>query len=153
MPGCTFTGFSDFNYGGYVQTLGGGITYPRVYGYTQGVSCADGFLSVKCECVQQFINCIPEDDFHVIFEADGTNTVTDNIFEYTKTIGTTYTEEHSESMTVSVGVDTAVSAGFFKLFEAELGISETTGFDWTDVSTETQGATKTYRVGHTWTSF
>ena len=37
-------------------------------------------------------------------------------------------------------------ASFFDMFGADIGISETTGYDWTHVSTEAQSETNTFKV-------
>ena len=52
---------------------------------------------------------------------------------YEQTIGTSWTETNNASMSIDAGIEAAMSAGFFNLFSAELGVSLATGYDWTHV--------------------
>ena len=54
-----------------------------------------------------------------------------------KTMGTTYTESYSNSMSLDITIKNEMSASFFGLFSEKLGISVSTGYDWTYVSSET----------------
>ena len=52
-------------------------------------------------------------------------------------MGTTYTESYSNSMSVDVTVKNEMSAKFFDIFSEKIGISVSTGYDWSYASSET----------------
>ena len=53
---------------------------------------------------------------------------------YFQTIGACFGSSISESMSVDVTVEASLRASFWKIFEAGIGVSETTGYDWTTTS-------------------
>ncbi len=59
LPGCTFYGFTERNFGGQVYTYEAG-TYPDGAAPLTG-ECANGFVSYKCRCLQKLVDCTPED--------------------------------------------------------------------------------------------
>ena len=75
--------------------------------------------------------------FDVVLVCDATNAVTDTECNYIKTMGTTYTESYSNSMSVDVTVKNEMSAKFFDIFSEKIGISVSTGYDWSYASSET----------------
>jgi hypothetical protein len=82
-------------------------------------------------------SCIPEDGFDVVLVCDATNAITDTECNYIKTMGTTYTESYSNSMSVDVTVKNEMSSKFFDIFSEKIGISVSTGYDWSYASSET----------------
>ena len=87
-------------------------------------------------CFRHF-SCVPEDGFDVVLVCDATNAITDTECNYIKTMGTTYTESYSNSMSVDVTVKNEMSAKFFDIFSEKIGISVSTGYDWSYASSET----------------
>ena len=83
------------------------------------------------------ISCVPEDRFEVVMLCDATKAETDVECNYIKTIGTSYTESMSTSMSVDITVKNEMTAKFFDIFSEKLSISVTTGYDWSFVSSET----------------
>merc|ERR1712038_272064 len=65
---------------------------------------------------------------------------------YSKTIGTTWTSKALNSMSIDAIVEASMSASFFESFSAELGISASTGYDWTQVSSQAKGETEEFVV-------
>ena len=65
---------------------------------------------------------------------------------YKKTIGTTYGQELSESVSVSSTIEYELSLSLFELFSEKLGISMTTGYDWSHSSTVTKSITEEFLV-------
>merc|ERR1711915_1071441 len=61
-------------------------------------------------------------------------------------IGTSWSTEMSEGMSIDETVSAEMSAGFFDIFETKLGVSVTTGYNWNEVSTEAQSETKEFSV-------
>ena len=47
-------------------------------------------------------------------------------------------------MNIDVSIQYAMEASFFKFFSESVGISESTGYDWTHTSSETKGEEKSY---------
>ena len=77
---------------------------------------------------------------------DNINGVSDLTCQYTKTIGTSYSEEISQSMSIDVSIQEELQAQFFGLFSSTLGISATTGYDWGHVSSATMDEVHEYLV-------
>ena len=82
-------------------------------------------------------SCVPEDGFDVVLVCDATNAQEDTECNYMKTMGTTYTETYSNSMSLDVTVKAAMEAKFFDFFSEKIGVSVSTGYDWSYVSSET----------------
>ena len=51
-------------------------------------------------------------------------------------IGTEYTKSWSESMSIDVSIETSMKGSIKGIFEAELSISETTGYNWGTAGSE-----------------
>merc|ERR1712126_261604 len=65
---------------------------------------------------------------------------------YEKTIGTTWSSSAQESMSIDSTIEYAMHAGFFDMFSEDLGISVSTGYDWTHTSSQAQSETETFKV-------
>ena len=65
---------------------------------------------------------------------------------FSQTIGTAYSESVSYGMSVSAGVEYALEAQFWTLFSESMGMSLTTGYDWTQTSDETKSEQITITV-------
>ena len=63
----------DRNYGGSVTTFEGG-TYPNLDGPESDPAeeCGNGWLSYKCRCNMDPINCTPDDEYQVVVQCDNT---------------------------------------------------------------------------------
>ena len=83
------------------------------------------------------IDCVPEDKYQVVMSCDATKATEDSECNYKKTVGTTFTQSYSTSMSVDVTVKYEMEAKFFDLFSEKLGVSISTGYDWSEVSSET----------------
>merc|ERR1712126_155178 len=148
--GCTFYGYKDHGYSGDLMKYEGPNVFPD--GCTGGKcppisgNAANGFCSVKCRCKQDPIICTPEDGWATIIQCDNTQSSTELLCSYTKTIGTTWSQSAQESMSIDTTIDYAMHAGFFDMFSEDLGISVSTGYDWTHVSSEAQSETETFKV-------
>ena len=90
-----------------------------------------------CRCSMRHFSCVPEDKYEVVMNCDATNAQSDSECNYIKTMGTTFTETFSNSMSVDVTVKYEMEAKFFDLFSEKLGISVSTGYNWGEVSSET----------------
>jgi len=90
-----------------------------------------------CRCSMRHFSCVPEDSFEVVLDCDATNAIVDSECNYMKTMGTTYTETYSNSMSLDVTVKAAMEAKFFDFFSEKIGVSVSTGYDWSHVSSET----------------
>ena len=90
-----------------------------------------------CRCNMRHFSCVPEDRFEVVMLCDATLAESDVECNYIKTIGTSYTETMSSSMSLDVTVENEMKEKFFGIFESTLTVSVSTGYDWSTVSSET----------------
>jgi len=148
--GCTFYGYSNANYGGSLTQYFGPATFPN--GCSGGNCPSDhnseywGYSSIRCRCKQEPIICQPSDHWVTIMQCDNSNNDVEAKCSYTKTIGTTWTTEVTNSFEIDATVETAMSAAFFKFFEEDIAISASTGYDWTHTSSEAKSETEDFKV-------
>ena len=146
-PGCTYYGFNEcfFEETVYEYTAGlYSLLEPPAHDQPSG--CANYFSSVKCRCQQKLVSCIPEDEWAVKLVCNGTGATEPVECSYMKTIGTSYTAETSDHMSISEEVSYEITAGLFGLFEETLGLSVETGYDWTQTSSETMDEAESFQV-------
>merc|ERR1719270_2164578 len=125
--GCTLYGYSDHGYTGDRIEYNGPATFPDA---CTGSHCppwtngeAWGFPSFKCRCQQDPIICQPSDHYVTIMQCDNSNNDVEAKCTYTKTIGTTWTTEASQSMSIDTTIEGAMSVSFFSFFSLDLGYS------------------------------
>jgi len=153
-PGCTWYLFEGYNYEGrYVEYSGGntGMLVSKVprpsWGGTCGAEYGPCFPSYLVSCQQRFPNCAPEDGWSTIATLDNSLSSVETPFTFQQTIGTTWSNEVSESAHWSASVEASISTNFFGAFEASMGFSVETGMDWGSVSKQEKSKTDTYKVG------
>ena len=61
-------------------------------------------------------------------------------------IGTTWSSSASESMSIDETIEYAMSESFFGMFSKEIGMSSTTGYDWTHTSSEAKSETEEFNL-------
>lgn len=147
-PGCQFYVFHDHNYGGGYDIYEGPAIISKVPGGHDTVEegCANGHPSFQCRCGMKPVTCTPKDEWQVVLRCDATNAVETVNCNYIKKVGVVYSEEMSESMSVSTTISYKLTASLFDLFSETLGISVTTGFDWGFASTVTKSVTEQFEV-------
>ncbi len=64
-------------------------------------------------------------------------------------MGTTYSEEIEEGMTVDTSVEAELQFQFFGRFKTLLNVSHETGYDWNQISTASQNEAETIEVSAT----
>jgi hypothetical protein len=69
------------------------MSFFYVFGYSVG--------SVQCRCDQELISCTPDDKYAVVLQCDNSNSAVVTKCSYQKSVGTTFTEENSEMMSIS----------------------------------------------------
>jgi len=142
-PGCTFYGFHDYNYQGSYTEWTGPLFISNVpkwtFDHSCGVACARSYL---VDCRQQYPDCQPEDSWKTVTSLDNTQSDLPATFTYKYTIGTSWSHQMSESMDISTTISEEVKAGFFDIFEASIGVSVTTGYNWSETSTAAKSETK-----------
>jgi len=79
-------------------------------------------------------------------QCDNMNNDVETKCSYTKTIGTTWTTEASNSMSIDATIEASMSSSFFGFFSAELGLSVSTGYDWTQTSSQAKSETQEFKV-------
>jgi len=148
--GCTFYGFHDINYHGYYTTFEGPLFMSKVpveiFGWVTGdytIACVPSYI---VDCRMHYPDCVPSDKWETVASYDNSNSHLDSTFTYKYTIGTSWSHEMSEGMSIDATVSEEISAGFWDIFEAKLGFSVTTGYNWNEVSTEAQSETKEFTV-------
>jgi len=153
-PGCTWYLFEDYNYEGrYVEYSGGnsGLLISKVPQPSWGTTCGDNYVtcfhSYLVSCEQRFPNCAPKDGWQPITSLDNSQSHVEAPFTFQQTIGTTWSNEVSESMSVSERVEESISENFFGVFEASLGFSIETSMDWGSVTKQEKSKTDQYTVG------
>jgi len=155
--GCTFYGYSDYHYNGDRVEYKGPATFPNgcsgsmEIGNCPPIPCNEGihrwgYNSMRCRCQQDPIICQPSDHYVTIMQCDNSNHGLETICKYTKTIGTTWTTEVSESMSIDEHIEASMSASFFSFFSTEIGVSITTGYDWGHTSSQAKSETETFFV-------
>lgn len=154
--GCTLYGWEHGGYTGRLFTYPGPNVFPNgctnPYDPTTcppigaGPPYASGPVSVKCRCQQEPIICVPEDGWERIMQCDNSDGSTATTCKYKKTIGTTYSSEVQNSMSIDVTIEESLEASYFTLLSETLGISASTGYDWTLTSTETKSEEHSYEV-------
>ncbi len=153
LAGCTFYGFGSINYEGDIYQYNGALTVANnqdpVLGIYANEICGqvvEGYRSIQCRCQQAFIACAPTDDYVPVMSCDATNSEISVECTYTETIGTTYTEEAMQSMSVSATVEESIQLGLFDLFSSDLGFSATTQYNWSTSAMSTFESIQTYEV-------
>ena len=149
-PGCTLYQFTEYD---NVAVVFEGGSYPLVdNGQGNGGSCAKGVRQMKCRCNMANVNCVPEDSYEVVMQCDATLAQADSECNYQKTIGTAFSESLSTSMSVDYTVSAKLKVEFFEFFSESVGVSASTGYDWTSVSSETVSEEDTISITATATA-
>jgi|ERR1712179_29760 len=145
-PGCTFYGFNDYNYQGSYTEWRGPLFISNVPLRQFGDYCGDAACpaSLLVDCRQQYPDCQPEDSWKTVTSLDNTHSDLPATFTYKYTIGTSWSDQMSNSMDISTTISEEVKAGFFGIFEASIGVSVTTGYNWSETSTEAKSETKEF---------
>jgi len=134
--GCTFTGFSGNNYNGSKYSLEGPKIQPLVQ-FPGKENDYGAFGSCRVTCRQKLPDCHmsdqPKDEWDETFSFDNRFSETPVIHTCNQTMGTHFSKEIKESLSVSEEVSEKVKSTFWNKFKASLGLSEKTGYDWNEV--------------------
>jgi len=149
--GCTFYGFCEHEYQGTYKTFEGPLFISKLPKDTfcgwhltgTDIPTANSFI---VDCRQHYPDCAPSDSWETVASYDNSNSHLPSTFTYKYTIGTSWSTEMSEGMSIDATVSEEMSAGFFDIFEEKIGYSVTTGYNWNEVSTEAQSETKEFQV-------
>jgi len=148
-PGCTMYMYKYNGYSGESHVISGPA---EVYSNTHwdfNHIYPPGVGSFKCRCIQKKVDCEPEDSYEVVLWCDGRDTVVETKCVYQKTIGTEFSNEISEGMSIDETIEYEMSMQFWGIFEERMGMSVNTGYDWGHVSTETKSEQTTITVNGT----
>ena len=102
--------------------------------------------SYKCRCLQKPITCTPVDNWQVVLSCDAQDSAQPVTCNYDRTIGTSFSSTVSDSMSIDPTIKEELNSQFFLLFASSIGVSKTTGYDWTQVSGEAQSGESTVEV-------
>ena len=144
-PGCTLAVYREYNYQGDYSLFNTGIHTLTGEEATAG-DCGYGYRSYKCRCGLTPVNCAPRDQFESVLRCDALSAVSPVKCDYIKKVGVKYSDELSQTISVGLDVEYEISAGLFEIFEASLGESVSTGFDWTSTSTSTKSQVEEFKV-------
>jgi len=146
-PGCTFTGWCGNDYKGIHHEFKGPkfISEVPVRTFCLNTVNHNGWTpctgSYVVNCKQHYPDCKASDEW--VRVAKITNECTpsnceENTFTYRYTRGTKYSTQMQEGFSVSTTIEWEMKQAFFDIFEASLGVSVTTGHDWSETVTEEQ---------------
>jgi len=151
--GCTFNGFCEIDYEGHYQVYEGPLFVSKVPMDTfcgwftddeaGKVPCAHSFT---VDCKQHYPDCAPSDQWKTVASFDNTNSDLASTFTYKYVIGTSWSTQMSEGMSIDATISEEMSVAFFEIFEAKIGFSVTTGYNWNEVSTEAKSETREFWV-------
>jgi len=154
-PGCTVTGFVEANYEGEFRDFYGTLLESNnQWGHnfldSTSPTCGRwGWGSQKCRCQQKMPDCVPVDGWDAVLVCNNVDGSTVLDCDYQQSIGTVWSSSTSESFEIDTTIEETISAGFFGLFETELGLSQTTSYDWAQTSEQTMQNVVTITVGTT----
>ena len=156
-PGCTLYMWNGDNYDGDGKVIQGPAEIFRNEFGHHGVNGEGppGPRGWQCRCIQDPIQCEPEDGYEVdttiqttkhlyhwhyqvILQCDNLDGQTTTKCSYSHTVGTEFSEEVSEGMSVDETVEYAMEASFWEIFKESMGVSISTGYDWGHVTSETR---------------
>ena len=63
-----------------------------------------------------------------------------------KTIGTSFTKTAQKSMSIDYKIEASLKASFFKYFETQIGVSTSTKYDWTHISSRAKNEEQTFSL-------
>ena len=147
--GCSYYGFKGYNYQGDYTQYDGPVfisKVPNTFGYVCGdeqIPCPSSYLM---DCKMHMPDCVAEDKWATVASFDNSGSSLVSKFIYTYTIGTVWSTEMSQGFDVSISVSNEMKASFWGIFENTLGYSVTTGYDWSETSTEAQNEEKQFSV-------
>ncbi len=153
MPGCSFYAFSEASFGGDITEYGSGQVIPMVDAFTENsiTACGGkpiyGIGSYKCQCVQELIECDPEDHYVDLASCTAGSETNGTECDYTVYVGTIYADESLVALAVSQGVAAEIKGGLAELYAMGIGVSEETDFNWISASDATFDIRKLYFSG------
>eukprot|EP00092_Neocalanus_flemingeri_P108873 GFUD01139848.1.p1 GENE.GFUD01139848.1~~GFUD01139848.1.p1 ORF type:complete len:319 (-),score=12.61 GFUD01139848.1:27-956(-) len=140
--GCKVTGFSDHNFKGSHKIIEGPKFLskgPDFFKICNGRPCVRSYL---VSCTQKMPDCVPQDKWSTLRSYDNSRSSLSRTFEYKYSIGTSWSNEMTEGFEISTTVSAEMTTSFWGLFEATLGVSATTGYNWGRTSTQAQDVLK-----------
>jgi len=143
MPGCTFWLFQNGDWSGVRKAATAGLVTNNDFHYANPEGL-HGPGAYKCSCDNSPLNCVPTDGWETIFAYDNTNSKVAVTLEYVKSVGTTHSVTVTKAISESITLKAEISASFEGLFSAGLSATSTTGFNWSDASTDTFSETTTF---------
>jgi len=151
LAGCIFYGFTEENFqGDYIQYDGPVFISKLPNGVFDNDNCRRSGtacpLSYLFDCRMKMPDCVAEDKWSTVASYDNTGSSLVSTFTYTYTIGTAWSTEMSQGFDVSISVTNEIKASFWDIFEETLGVSVTTGYDWSETSTQAQNEERQFTV-------
>lgn len=137
-PGCTLYMYTGDHYSGESQVIQGPA---EIFNNSWGVADIENgpwVGSSRCRCVQEPINCVPEDEYEVILVCDNLNGDATVKCSYAHTVGTKFSDEISEGGDIDMTIGVEMQAQMWGIFSATGSWSASTGYHWDHVSTETK---------------
>jgi len=149
LAGCTFYGFEHENYEGSYAELTGPLFLSDVPCDMFGAWFCWGRAelgSALVDCRQHYPDCQPEDRWVTVASFDNSQSDISSTFTYKYTIGTTWSHEMSEGMSIDETVSAEMQAAFWGIFQGSLGVSVSTGYNWGEVTSEARGEEEEFSV-------
>jgi len=146
-PGCTFTGWCGNDWKGIHHEFKGPkfISQVPVRTFCLNTVNHNGWTpctgSYVVDCKQHYPDCKASDEWVSIAKKNNSCTPTnckDDTFTYRYKRGSKYSVSMEEGFSVSATVEAEMKKAFFNIFDVTLGVSVTTGYDWSQTTTEDQ---------------
>jgi len=133
LPGCTFYGYHDIfhNFTKIQQNTFISKVPTSMFGNqgtTEGIACA---TSVQVECVQKYPSCFPTEPWETAASYDNSENDTKVTYSYEYTVGTSWSNEMINGMSISQAVEKELKKALFARFQSWFS-----DYDWTNVPSD-----------------
>jgi hypothetical protein len=150
-PGCKIYMFEEPNFEGDFVEYTGPAVMPdpkHIFGWACGshahpMLCPRSYL---WSCQQSMPDCHPEDGWNSVTYLDNSQSNAPTTFTFAQSIGITWGHEESTGGSISTTIKNTIKWTIANIFEYDLEISATTGFDWSQKDSTTWSDQKTYTV-------
>ncbi len=146
--GCQLHVFQKPYYEGKMVTIKGPVFEydDKDFGFRKtcsGRPCVAGFI---VECGMVMPNCVPSDEWTSVAYLDNSGSSFPTTFTYEYEIGTEWSTEISQGFHIDVSVTQSLQASFFKIFEASVSVTFSTGYNWQHTSYEARSEVSTFNI-------
>lgn len=138
-PGCTFYGYKGYNFQGDMTKYEENTFISKVPSNAFGQECNSGVAcagSVVVNCQQTYPDCSPLESRVEVAYCNNSLSDKNTDCTYTYNVGTSWSNEMANGMSVNQKIKNIMLAAFFKNFQDKLYLTD---YNWGSISTELQG--------------